>query len=429
MPWLMILKNNLRISMKLKKKAIWNVLSGVLWVLIAGACVFLFVSASVKKGESVCAGLEIHIEGSGSNFFIDKKDIETLIKAHANGSPEGKPLSSFDLRKLERDFAKDKWIKNANVYFDNRNILQVKVEEREPVARVFTTSGSSFYLDSLLEVLPSTTKFSARVPVFTGFTGMEKALKPTDSALLQSAKLLSNKILQDEFLMAMIDQIDIRNNQNFVFIPKIGDQAIVFGDSSQADEKFRKLKLFYKNIMVKSGWDRYSEINLTYANQVVAKIKGQEDITADSLRAIEILDILAKRASDLSADSTVASLNINGEKASADNSMVLGSIERDDEPADSDNTDAISIPVAPKPVAVALAPKPAPAVKNQQAAIKPKTDVAAPKPKPAVPKPTAPAPRPAVKKPEVKKPEQKKPAAATPKPTPKVLMPKQNNSD
>lgn len=418
--------------MKIKRKNIINILSSLLWVTIACCAVFLLVSASVTKSRSLCDGVNISINGSGDNFFIDKKDIEGLINKHVNGNPKGKAIGSFDLKKLESSISHDSWIKKADVYFDNHNILQVKVEERDPVARVFSTNGNSFYLDSSLEVLPTTTKFSARVPVFTGFAGIDKKLSNRDSSVLRSIKKMSNSIAADEFLMAMIDQVDLNSAGDFVLIPKLGDQSIIFGDTSRIDEKFKKLKLFYKNIITKAGWDRYSQINLMYANQVVAKIKGQEDITADSLKTIEMLDLLAKRAAQLASDSTAASLNINVERAATDNSIILQSIEREDSdmpiteqdiaPESTSATQVTAPAVAAKPVTAV--PKPAPAV-PKPAVVKPAITLE----KPRVTAPQRPAQKPVtVKKEETnKKNDDGKKPAKTPEQKPKVLMPKQNS--
>src|SRR5690606_8077789 len=121
-------------------------------------------------------------------------------------------VSSLDLVSMEKELQKEKWIKNAEIFIDNNNVLQVKVTEREPVARIFTTSGASFYLDSSLMRLPLGKKFSARLPVFTSFPTDVIVLKKADSILLRNIKVMSEFIEKDEFWMAQIDQIDITEN-------------------------------------------------------------------------------------------------------------------------------------------------------------------------------------------------------------------------
>ena len=47
------------------------------------------------------------------------------------------------------------------MWFDNRNVLHVEVYEREPIARIFTTAGNTFYIDSTEKKLPLSDRLSA----------------------------------------------------------------------------------------------------------------------------------------------------------------------------------------------------------------------------------------------------------------------------
>ncbi|MGQ4827861.1 cell division protein FtsQ/DivIB, partial [Enterococcus faecalis] len=60
------------------------------------------------------------------------------------------------------------WVKNAEMYLDNNRVLQIHIEERQPIARIFETTGNSYYIDTALVILPLSNKLTARVPVFTG---------------------------------------------------------------------------------------------------------------------------------------------------------------------------------------------------------------------------------------------------------------------
>ena len=232
---------------------------------------FLLVAAIKVKEAHRCKGIEINIQGVNNNFFVDKKDILKTITAYEKINPVGKAIGDFNLKLMETELKKDVWIEAAELFFDNNEILQVNVKEREPAARVFTTGGTTFYIDGELAMLPLSEKFSARLPVFTNFPSDKKILSKADSSLLMDIKTISLAVQKDSFSMAMIEQIDITAQRNFEMIPKIGNQLIVFGDAKDVDEKLKKLKLFYKEIMVKAGWDNYSVINVQYKNQVVAK--------------------------------------------------------------------------------------------------------------------------------------------------------------
>ncbi len=300
-----------------------------LWIALGGATVFLLVAAIKTKPARHCKGIEISIHGVSNNFFVDKNDILNTIASMEKTNPVGKAIGAFNLKRLEDQLDKDVWIKSAELFFDNNDILQVNVQEREPIARVFTGSGETFYIDDELAILPLSEKFSARLPVFTNFPSGKKILAKADSNLLMEIKKISLAVQKDSFSMAMIEQIDITPQRRFEMIPKIGNQLIVFGDAADTENKLGKLKLFYKEIMVKAGWDHYSIINLQYKNQVVAKRKGAEDIAADSLRTLQLMQIIVERAQKASGDS-LKTMQQGNDRDPADSSMILQSIQRDD---------------------------------------------------------------------------------------------------
>jgi hypothetical protein len=141
-----------------------------------------------------------------------------------------------------------------------------------------------------------------------------------------------------------------------------------------------KLRSFYKNVMPKVGWSKYSIINLQYKDQVVAKIKDAADVSADSLRTLQIMQLIAERAAALAQDSSQRFTQDN-ERNAADSTMILQSMERD-EASESATTNLPTVinnaAVAPKPNVVSATPKPLTTPKVTQQPL-PKT---APKPTP-----------------------------------------------
>lgn len=312
-----------------KKYTIKNILLATLWIALGGATVFLLVAAIKTKTERLCKGIEISIHGVSNNFFVDKNDILNTIASLEKTNPVGKAIGAFNLKHLEDQLDKDVWIKSAELFFDNNDVLQVIVQEREPVARVFAGSGETFYIDDELAMLPLSEKFSARLPVFTNFPSGKNRLSGADSSLLTDIKTISVAIQKDSFCMAMIEQVDITAQRTFEMIPKIGNQLIIFGDATDTEMKLGKLKLFYKEIMVKAGWDHYSVINLQYKNQVVAKRKGAEDVAADSLRTLQLMQMIAERSQKAAGDS-LKIMQQGNDRDPADSTMIQQSIQRDE---------------------------------------------------------------------------------------------------
>ena len=131
-----------------KRYGIWKILLTTLWVCMGAGVIVLLVAAIHKKDNKVCSGIEINITGVNNNFFVDKDDVMNTITTLAGGSPVGKSTGSVNLKKMEAELRRNTWIKSAELFFDNNEKLLVKIKEREPLARLFTITGKSFYLDA-----------------------------------------------------------------------------------------------------------------------------------------------------------------------------------------------------------------------------------------------------------------------------------------
>jgi cell division protein FtsQ len=298
-----------------------------MWTGIGCICIILLAAGIKSKNASICKGIDISIKGE--NVFIGKQDVTEVVQSFAGKKITGKAIDEFDLVAMENALKKEVWIKKAELFFDNNNVLQAEIHEREPVARVFSAGGNSFYIDSTMMMLPLSDKLSARVPVFTNFPSEAKVLSKPDSNLLKDIKAISLFIQKDSFLMAMIEQVEITGQRQFEMVPKIGDQLIVFGDAKDAEQKFTKLKLFYRKVIPKFGWSRYDVISLQYKGQLVAKIKGKEDVKADSLRTLEMMQAIASYSSKMASDST-QTIQQDNTRNSTDISLILQSFQRDD---------------------------------------------------------------------------------------------------
>ena len=309
--------------MSIKSKyTIKKILVAMIWIVIGSGTVVLLVAAIEKRNNERCAGIEIEITGVQNNFFIDKKDVISILQKTNGGKLEKMPLHAIDLAAMETELQKSQWIKNAELFFDNNNVLQVRITEREPIARIFTTSGSSFYIDSsLAQACHLSDKFSPRLPVFTDFPTDAIVLSKQDSNLIKDIRTLSQFINANPFWMAQIDQVDISSNRTFDLIPKLGNQVIHFGNAENCQQKFNNLLCFYKQVLTKLGWTHYSAIDVQFKGQVVGVRRGANEIKMDSLRSVQIMKALIADAQKHTNDST----NIQLDQPADDNSNINSS--------------------------------------------------------------------------------------------------------
>ena len=78
-------------------------------------------------------------------------------------------------------------------------------------------------------------------------------------------------INKDDMWRAQIAQLTVNDDNELILWPQMTKQLILFGPADEIGKKFEKLKLFYKEVLPKKGWNTYSSVNLKYKNQIVCK--------------------------------------------------------------------------------------------------------------------------------------------------------------
>jgi cell division protein FtsQ len=356
-----------------------KIVATIIWSFVALAVVFLFVFAARYKNNSVVKGIKIDFAQNSNNFFIEQQDVIQIITQTIGKNIIGESTNSVNIEKIEHALQTSVWIANAQVFFNANNILEVRIAERMPIARVFTNTNYTFYLDSTLQQMPISDKFADPVPVFTNVVLTNTKTSKKDLLTLQNIKLVAQALIKNKFCSAVIDQVECQPNGYFEMVPKIGKTNIILGDAIGVEEKLNKLQLFYAQVMPKENWNKYSSLNLQFDKQVVAKIRDAADFTADSLAAINILQQIAANAERNAVDSSYAA-RIMPNTIKADTTILEQSNERDEEQTNenaplniSASTATVNKSAVKQPSAALTQPKP-----SAIQATKPKTP---PKPK------------------------------------------------
>lgn len=249
------------------------------WLTLSAGVLVLLVAAMGRREDQLCKRVEVEIEGEGQTLFVERKDILNTLTANGGRSIKGKPVGSISIKDLEAQLEKNVWISNAELFFDKDAVLQVRITENEPVARVFSINGNSWYMDSAGARLPLSDQFSARLPVFTGFPTDRKNLGKEDSALLQRMKELSLFLKKNPFWMAQSGEIAITSSRQLEMHPVFGSHVVELGDGKELENRFTRLELFYRQVLKQTGPNAWSRIKVQFANQVVAIRNGMEEKT------------------------------------------------------------------------------------------------------------------------------------------------------
>ncbi len=240
---------------------------------IAGILVLiLFVIGTLafsthESKDVVCKTIEIEFE-EDELIKVDRDELIRIVKS-VDKEIFSKKLYQINAEEIELAIEKHQAILNAEVYTviardssSFKGVLTVDVKHREPVVRIMSETGS-YYLDEFGEKIPISSNYTANVLVTTGFL-TEKYAK---EELLAFVMFIEN----NEFWQAQIEQVHIEKDGNLLLIPLVGNHIIEFGDISNYQQKLKKMKAFYEQVLANNNWNQYKTISLKYNNQVIAK--------------------------------------------------------------------------------------------------------------------------------------------------------------
>ena len=254
-----------------------KIVINILWSIAAAALIVLFVVSWKAKSEKQLTYIQVELVGeSAQALFMDEIAIRSIL--NEQGVKAGMPIEKINLTQLEKFIEKTEWVKNAEFFINNKLVLEVKIEQRIPIARVFTASGTSFYIDIEGSRLPLKQLTVLNLPVFTGFPTDQPKLSRPDSVLLKDVLFFAKTIQNDSFFMAQVAQVNIEPNGTFQMVPTLGDHLVLLGTVDQLEDKLNRLFTFYKKVWLVSGVNAYQYIDCRFNHQVVALKKGLQPI-------------------------------------------------------------------------------------------------------------------------------------------------------
>lgn len=254
-----------------------NILGKVLWSIAGVALIVLFAFAWQDKSQKKCTGVQIELVGDNTAIlFMDEMEIKALLAEQ--GVQQGVPIIGLNLVKIEQSLSNIKWVKNAEIFIDNKQEVQVRIEQRIPVARIFTASGGSFFIDSSAKQLPLKQLTVMRLPVITSFPSDQEQLSKPDSALLSHVLKLAMLIRKDSFFSAQVAQVNIASNGDLEIIPSLGDHLVLLGSIENIEDKLNRLYTFYKKVWIQSGINAYQVLDCRFDHQIIALKKGMQPI-------------------------------------------------------------------------------------------------------------------------------------------------------
>tara|TARA_B100001173_G_scaffold309494_1_gene321978 strand:+ start:2802 stop:3578 length:777 start_codon:yes stop_codon:yes gene_type:complete len=241
---------------------------------------FILVSFTKnEQGKKFVENIHISIDATKGDPFLDENDVRNLIYTRCDSFLE-KEIDDLSLFEIEYLLGSQPSVKNAEVYVEHNNKVNIEIELRKIIARIKPDSLPGFYIDNEGKTMRWSTKYSPRVLTITGHlnyynryikdTLVEKDLS-THTKLIEDVYEFAEYVSRSSFLKAQIGQVYIDSNGDAVIIPLIGNEEFMFGELTDYTRKFDKIKRYYQEIAPKLGWNQYNEVNVKFDRQIVCK--------------------------------------------------------------------------------------------------------------------------------------------------------------
>jgi cell division protein FtsQ len=235
--------------------------------------VLLFIAFTERRqGRVAIQDISIRLDNIEDNYFLEESDISNLMQL-SKENLKGASIDRVNLKSIEKKIKSDPFIQDADLYSDLKGNVVARVELRRPVARIVRNDGPDGYIAEDGTLMPTSDKFTSRVVLISGsyvrkLTQLKNLNETEEGKLLME---LVDRIRKDEFWRAQIAQLDIDSKARITIYPQVGDEYIEFGKPDNQEVKFRKLMIFYKEILPRVGWNKYQRVNLEYEGQIVTE--------------------------------------------------------------------------------------------------------------------------------------------------------------
>lgn len=250
----------------------------LMWTVIIAGSVFLFVFSKNNNSNRQCKSVSINIINNSQDNLITTNELDSIIR-NKYGEISKKKINNINTVGIQDYLGGIPYLFETQAQMSVDGQINIKTKQRTPLTRIITSTGKQRYIADDGTIMPVSNKHACRVVVASGdfdapikygenIFNRKNDSSSKDLETLQKIFHVAKKIDGDEISRILIEQIYI-NNKNIELVSKAGRHLIIFGDTTNTEEKLENLKLFYQKGLTKAGWDKYSIINLQFKNQVV----------------------------------------------------------------------------------------------------------------------------------------------------------------
>ncbi|MDR3308912.1 MAG: cell division protein FtsQ/DivIB [Tannerella sp.] len=220
--------------------------------------IFYFDRDNPPAGK--CRQVEIVISDSLETNFLTTADVVAYLKKKGQ-YPLNKNQNEINTHLIEKALTDNNIVKQAEVVRTVSGKIRIVISQKMPILRVFSSSEGSYFVDRSGGTMSTITGQAIYVPIASG--NINKAYASTQ--LLDFALFIDGS----DYWRRRIKQIVVRSERDVELVVSEGGQRVLLGSLDNYATKLDNLRLFYEQVIPRTGWQKYSVINLRYKKQIV----------------------------------------------------------------------------------------------------------------------------------------------------------------
>ena len=214
-------------------------------MILAVALTVGIIWAREKSRDELCRRVDVEVVNADSTSFVTPQGVLGDLKGQGI-SLVGKNMGDIDASDIEEALRLSPYLENADIVKCMDGRILIRVSQLVPVLRVFD-GEQSYYMNRAGKKMNASSFYHCDVPVVQGhFTRKYSPLR-----LLP----LIDYVESDSLLHALVTMYCVRDTNNIIIVPNISGHVINIGNADGFENKFAKLKLFYREVMPKKGWN------------------------------------------------------------------------------------------------------------------------------------------------------------------------------
>ncbi len=226
---------------------------------------FALAYSDTRASGQVCRGVSVTINDPGHNGFVAVSDILRDLTEQKT-KPEGIGMRKIDVQSIENTLAGCDNIESVNCVLLTNDTLLIEVQPLKPLVRVFDRNNQDYYINRAGKRMNASVHYRIDVPVVSG--EFSEALKPT--VVLPYIDYFTAHPGWDRLVSAL----QVTPGGDIIMIPAIKGHVVNLGDTTDIDNKFRRLRSFYSQVMPVKGWQYYDTLSVKWRSRVIATRRG-----------------------------------------------------------------------------------------------------------------------------------------------------------